>query len=87
LAAGVKVTLPPTSVTVPPTGLPTPVTVRVSPASGSVSFASRLATVIVTGVSSAVLKLSAFAVGASCAGVTLTVTVPVSVPPLPSLTV
>ena len=71
--------------TVPFEGLLTAVIVSVSP-SRSVSFASTISTVpSVMGVSSAVLTVSLTASGASLTGATLTVTVAVSVPPLPSL--
>ncbi|KAF0811226.1 hypothetical protein IGB42_04309 [Andreprevotia sp. IGB-42] len=55
--------------------------------STSVSLPSRSANLMVTGVPSLVVKWSATATGASLTGVTPTLTVMVSLPPLPSLTV
>ena len=60
-----------------------PVTVRVSP-SGSVSLAR---TFVTPAVSSAVVRVSSTATGGPLSAVTVTVTVAVSVPPLPSLIV
>ena len=60
-------------------------TLSTSPVSGSVSLASTLA--VMTAVSSSVEAVSSFAVGASFTPVIVTVTVAVSVPPLPSVTV
>jgi hypothetical protein len=84
---GVKTMLPPTIATVPPTGLETAEMLSVSPASTSVSLPSSVAGRIVTGVSSPVVTMSLPAFGASCTGVTFTLTVTVLVPPLPSLIV
>ncbi len=74
---------PAVQVTVPWVPLVLPVTVSVSP-SGSVSLASTLA---MPEVFSLVASVSSTAFGASLTGVTVTVTVAVSVPPLPSLIV
>jgi hypothetical protein len=87
LAVGVKMIVPPSSVTVPPLTAFTLVTVRPPPSkSGSESFASRSPARTTSGTSSGVVSASAPASG----GVprpTLTTTVPVLVPPLPSETV
>ena len=85
LAFGVYTGLPVTAsiVTVPLAPCVTAVTVRPSP-STSVSLPR---TGMVTAVSSGVLTRSFTASGASLLGVIVTVTVAVSVPPLPSLIV
>ncbi len=76
-------TLPPLKLTVPLAPLPAADTTRVS-FSTSVSFRT---TVTLPAVSSAVTSVSSTATGGSFTAVTVTDTVPVSVPPLPSLTV
>ncbi len=81
--AGVYVTVVPSVAAVPLAGCVRPVTARSSP-SGSESLTS---TGISTAVSSGVVAASFCARGASLTGVTVTVTVAVSVPPLPSATV
>jgi len=83
-AAGVKIGSPPLSETTQFEKLLTAVTVSVS-FSGSVSLPTRPVNVI--GVSSAVVSVSLFATGESFTALTVIVTVAVSVPPLPSLTV
>ena len=85
-AAGVKVTVPSGLTTTVPSAGATLAAVTVSGSlSGSVSLAS---TLIVTGVSAGVVALSGLATGGWLTGAaaTSTVTVAVSVPPLPSLT-
>ena len=86
LGLGVKVIWPATSDTVPFSGLPTAVTVSASP-SGSVSLPTRSAAAKTRATSSLVERVSSSATGASLRAATLTVTVPVSLPPLPSETV
>ena len=63
----------------------TAVTTRGSPVSASVSLVRRSAGSIVAGVSSVAEVVSSTASGASLVQVTLTVTLALSVPPLPSL--
>ena len=64
----------------------TAVTVSVSPVSGPrVSLASTA--MLVTPLSSATVVLSVLAIGLSLTGVTVTLTVAVALPPLPSLIV
>ena len=87
LLAGVKFSVPSVlTVTVPCAGLFSValVTVRLSP-STSLSFAST--GMFVSGVLIGVLAMSSPATGASLTAATLTVTVVVELPPLPSLTV
>ena len=75
----------PVKVTVPLPAAPTPVTVRVSP-STSVSLAST--SNVVAPESSATVKVSGLATGASLTGVTMTVTRAVEVSPaVPSVMV
>src|SRR5262249_27872543 len=83
LGAGVDSTTPAVSVTVPPVAAWVPaVTVNVSPVSGAVvSLASTFTTV--APLSSATVRLSSIASG-GLPSTTSTVTVAVSVPPLPS---
>ncbi len=76
-------TLPPLKLTVPLAPLPDADTARASPSTSE----SLVTTVTLPAVSSAVVSVSSMATGASLTAVTLTETVPVSVPPLPSLTV
>ena len=84
-AVGVKVMVVPTSATVPPVGLDTAVTVGVP--STSVSLPVRSVAGKLSAVSSVVDLVSSTATGASLTAVTVTDTVAVSVPPLPSETV
>src|SRR5262249_61404840 len=71
--------------TVPLTGPPTLVTLKGSPSTSESLVSSELAA-ITRGVSSAVVAESLTATGASLTALTVTLTVAVAVPPLPSLT-
>ena len=73
------------SVTVPLEGLASSVAVSVVPVSTSVSLLSTLP--LVPALSSDTVAASLTATGLSLTGVTVTVTVPVAAPPLPSLAV
>jgi len=79
---GVYVSVPSALIATAPLAADAVVMVKLSP-SISLSFAK---TLMVTALSSVVVAVSATATGASFSGFTVTATVEVAVPPLPSLT-